>query len=738
MYQIIDLSTEKAVLHVNLKKLVNSLLREFTITCKKVAIYGPNHPSSSRAIEKPFLVLNSIFKLKKYVNINLQHGQLFILNICLKDSVFSEEIIRFMQILDLDSILFKQHITMGELQKFIERFVKRVDLSNHENLLSTFLNKQRIESVEVNSEIAYSLFDNNKKYLENSSTDFSVKNIILRQLPDDLETLCNLYRLNEDYAYELGIDFEKEIVRYLIPEKVSFLSPSKVKNDLLELIDRLHKSENNNQADLSELCKAVFRLIEYHPEQKQIYNRLEKYINENQISWELIKELQSPTGKIKMESWELVDKTLNEIFIPESDVYEADNFIEAFERLINTGDRDKVKEVSKHLVDLLSSSNADFRQKALGLLLDLIKSLNLVTDLYVFEGLIDLLAHNLLEKKETYEYSEFIWQLLEKCFKKEKFYLMSQVMAVLSKRRRFENEVTIYDSMAVKKVFANFNQPQFIDQLIQKMLRADFKIAGYIRDILIYDGSEEVALALSNIISHPQRRVRQQALKILAELGKASLKVFSQILVDDDMFEREQDRHELPDNKWYIIRNSIFVLGLLKDPEATVPLRLRINDTDIRVRREIISALEKIGGEEACDILMMMADDPVKEIREKAVITIGFIGTPETVPLLIDLVQMNPKVVIKAISAMGRIGGEEAENFLVKILEDEREIIRLASGMFSKDDVKLAIIKALGNIGSKKTINKVKDYKNKLPTAQKIFFKNSPVNKAIDEILSKQ
>ncbi|NOY87967.1 MAG: hypothetical protein GXO93_01080, partial [FCB group bacterium] len=154
MYQIIDLSTGKAVLHVNLKKLVNSLLREFAVACKKVAIYGPNHPSASRAVGKPFLVFNDIFKFKKYININLQNGQLFILNICLKDSIFNEEVTRFMQILDVDSILFKKHITMGELEKFIERFVKRVDLSNHENLLSTFLSKQGIESMEVNSEIA--------------------------------------------------------------------------------------------------------------------------------------------------------------------------------------------------------------------------------------------------------------------------------------------------------------------------------------------------------------------------------------------------------------------------------------------------------------------------------------------------------------------------------------------------------------------------------------------------------
>ena len=161
--------------------------------------------------------------------------------------------------------------------------------------------------------------------------------------------------------------------------------------------------------------------------------------------------------------------------------------------------------------------------------------------------------------------------------------------------------------------------------MIDEMIRSDHETACCLRRILIAIGSEEVAVALSHIISHPLRQVRQHALRVLGELGKASQAVFARILADESMFEREDGRHELADNKWYVVRNSIFVLGTLKDTGGVLALRRRLNDSDVRVRREIVTALEKIGGEDACDLLLLMAADSVREIRERAVVAVGLI-----------------------------------------------------------------------------------------------------------------
>jgi HEAT repeat protein len=258
-----------------------------------------------------------------------------------------------------------------------------------------------------------------------------------------------------------------------------------------------------------------------------------------------------------------------------------------------------------------------------------------------------------------------------------------------------------------------------------------------IRDILVAIGSEQTALALSSIISHPVRQVRQNALRVLAELGKAALKVFSRLIEDEKLFVRDADRHELPDAKWYVVRNSIFVLGSLGDPAGVTALRLRINDKDIRVRREIVAALEKIGGEDACDLLIMMADDSEAEINQSAVIAIGLIGKPEVAPLVYDLARRRPLLAPKAIYCLGKLGGDETKAILARLLVHDDELADLAAGQVGVEEIRLAVVKALGNIGDKESLDRLREFQQGLSRTQKLLFRNSSVNRALAEILAK-
>jgi len=129
----------ESTLNVNLNEVAHSLVRELAMACKKVGIYGAGHPSADRAVEKPFFVLDHIFGFKRYAGVNLQNGHLYILNIRVKESVFSAELIKYMQILDVRAILFERGVTMAELGAFIGRFVRRINTADHRNLLSSFL-----------------------------------------------------------------------------------------------------------------------------------------------------------------------------------------------------------------------------------------------------------------------------------------------------------------------------------------------------------------------------------------------------------------------------------------------------------------------------------------------------------------------------------------------------------------------------------------------------------------------
>ncbi len=561
----------------------------------------------------------------------------------------------------------------------------------------------------------------------------------MSQLPDSIETLARLYSADAQFAEEHCCDFDLDIILRLVPEKVALLSAAsindEIKNNLTELA--LEK-ETEKQSSGVTVYKDICKLLEFHPEYETISQALDSYMSCGNVLAEITNELKTPSVRIKNEAQQSIDSLMQETFSDLSIEFSPALFTESFVRLIKTGQKEKSAEVAIELVEYLENSNNDFRQKALSLLLEIIAPLHLYSDKYLFDKLSQVIIRNLFEKKETFEYSEFVWQIIEKSIVEKDYKFLAKIMHSLYLRRRIENDVTIYDSIAIKKIYMNFNQKSIIDGLITELLKGNSSTNQYLKEVLIGSGSEEVAVALVNIISHPNRQIRQLALKILGELGHASLDVFGAVLADDDLFKREEGKRELPDEQWYIVRNAIFVFGLLKDIKGCIPLRLRINDPDVRVRREIISALEKIGGEESVDVLMMMADDDDREIREAAVITIGLIGTEDVSPLLIALAQQNLRVVIKALHALGRVGGKEAEKYLSLILNDDDLLESLTSSKVSKEEIRLATIKALGDLDDSQAIQTIKQYHAGQSTTQKIFFKNSPINKTIKNILSKK
>jgi len=733
------ISINESTLASSLNELAHAFVRDLAMACRKVSIYGPDHPMGIKAVEKPFFSLNCIFEFRNHVNLNLERGILYALNIRLKQSLFTDEITRYMQVLETETVLFNCRVTITELARFIERFVKRVDLSSHDNLLSTYLEKNGITTIKANTEMGLKLFESQNKYHGDSYSDFSVRNLALQQLGDSLETLVDINQQGQTALDERGIDFTLEVINYLIPERFAAHSTKEIIKKLKDFTERIItvSGDNVKKDNLLASYKTLYSLVDYHPEREVIISELEEFFSTNKLSVEVTKELSSPMGVIRVTSSEHIDELLQQLLSPGNDEYDTDEYGRAFQRLLKTGQRSKATDITLHLLELFSSPDSSTRQKTLQLLVVSIAQLDLITDIDVFKATLDKVIANLSQRKETFAYSEVIWCLLDKCLVARRFDLMARLINAMALRRQLKDNVTLYDSMAVKKAFESLNRREVIETLLDNMIRADYNTSCEIREVLISIGSEEVAIALSNIISYPLRQVRQQALKVLAELGKASLKVFSRMLMDDTMFERESGRHELPDGKWYIVRNSIFVLGSLADPAGVASLRLRMNDNDVRVRREIISALEKIGGEDACDLLILMADDPVREIRERAVIAVGLIGAPEIAPQLFDLTRRNPSVMVRVVSALGKIGGEEARAYLVRLIEDDKELSELASNQVSKEELRLAAIKSLGKIGDEKSIASIREYKDRLSPAKKIFLKNSPLNKAISEILSK-
>lgn len=707
------------------------------MACRKVSIYGPSHPMAQRAVEKPFFALDRVFQFRTYVNFNIQHGSLHVLNIRLKDSPFVDEIMRPMQTLELDALVFGCRLSMGDLSRFLARFVKRVTLDDHANLMSTFLAQSKIDTIEVNSERAIRMFEEHRQYRGDIEGDFSAKGIALAQMGDDLDGLAELTIDPEGMIERRYIGFTSEVISYLLPEKVTSLPCELFVEHLSKLIrESAPGGEEGERA--KEALRRAWKLLDYHPEIEGIIEQVQTSAPDEQLCAVIAREAGDSVNAIRVETREQIDRLLIACLEGEMlDSVRAD-FTGSFRRLLTTGQRGKAIEVLSRLMDYLNSPDTMFRGRSLELLIGVVQEVDLPSETTVFDSVLGQVSKVMETQSETFEYAEFVWRLFDQCLIQRQFNYMAQLAGIIGRRRKVSGGITVYDSIGIKKIIENLNRSEIVSVIIDELVHTDNQTSGYIREILVCCGAEDTAIGLSHIISHPIRQVRQQALKILAELGKASLKVFTQILMDDSMFEREKDRQELPDAKWYVIRNSIFVLGLLQDPEGIAPLRLRINDPDIRVRREIITTLEKIGGEDACDLLIVMAEDSVKEIRERAVIAAGLTGGPDMAPLLIDVLMRNPSVAARAIPALGKLGGPMAAAFLGKLLTDGEEFRVLTEGNLSKDDLRVAVVKALGEIGDQGSLKRLREFKERQSGTAKIFFRNSVVNRMIDEVLARK
>ncbi len=736
--------TEKE-LFVNLNELAQETIRELYIAAKKTAIYSSSHPLARRAIGGPFMMMDKIFRYKQYFNLHLMDGHLYALNIRLKPSIFTDQIMDYMQILDISDILFEAGMTADQLALFLDRFVKRLPSTDYRNLMKTHLDKYKINTIHVDSQPGFDLFEKGHQFRGDLLADFSARNLVGQLIGDDFERLAELLECEslsfKDYLERFNLDYYYPLIAYLIPEKIASFESDKLvellSTSLFEAIgDKVSCAEIDDNAWGQ--SKRLIGALNYHAERETILSRIGENLVARGVGKEIYSELLPKTSAIKIESSEDIDQFLYSTFNQALPGYQLDGFEDLFSRILRTGQQGKARSIINILINYLAGPDLDLRQKALILFRYIISVYRKTTDGFLAEHLVSKIDEYISGDKETFEFSDLIWELIQITMAEKNYKRLSSICDVLLKKRSLEQGIWSYESVAVKKSIEEMNRREVISQLINDLITVSHAEAQYIRNIMITIGSEQAALALSSIISHDSRQVRQHTLRILSEMGKSSLNVFNEILKDNSCFEREEGHRELPQEKWYVVRNCLFVLGSLKDPGACRSLRLRIADDDTRVRRCIIEALEKIGGEQAADLLLVIANDSDREIRKTALIALGFVGTYENVPEMIDLTYKYPTEIVTIINSIGKLGGQEAHKFLSQLLNDVELQSIFGFSRSSKDDIKIAALKALDRIGDNDSIQTIKEFDKNLSNTQKIFFGSSKLNKATQEILNRK
>ncbi|PLX96746.1 MAG: hypothetical protein C0621_01385 [Desulfuromonas sp.] len=204
-------------------------------------------------------------------------------------------------------------------------------------------------------------------------------------------------------------------------------------------------------------------------------------------------------------------------------------------------------------------------------------------------------------------------------------------------------------------------------------------------DLLIERGEDAAQALTTQLIDEEEARVRKLLAEALVQIGQAALPALHALLLDQP---------------WYVVRNAVAIVGEIRDPSSVTPLCTVTMHADVRVRRETVRALTRIGGREASDALLATLQNDDAELRPQLLLALGATKTVEAVPLLLSqLLRSDPwhkrfedrKALIKA---LGEIGDEEAVEPLLKLLATKRWW-----GRSRHNELRAAAALALGEIG---------------------------------------
>jgi HEAT repeat protein len=136
--------------------------------------------------------------------------------------------------------------------------------------------------------------------------------------------------------------------------------------------------------------------------------------------------------------------------------------------------------------------------------------------------------------------------------------------------------------------------------------------------------------------------------------------------------------HLLGDNRWYVVRNAIDLLGEMHALEAEGPLLEVVGHREERVRRSIATALARLGTPRAIQAVQQLLTDSVPEVRVHAAQALGTIKSPRSVVSLARALdsEVDAEVQSVILAALGRQGTDDAVARLVKTAEPEGRLFK--------------------------------------------------------------
>lgn len=264
-----------------------------------------------------------------------------------------------------------------------------------------------------------------------------------------------------------------------------------------------------------------------------------------------------------------------------------------------------------------------------------------------------------------------------------------------------------------KKRLEELLTDKLLTHMIETLGTDDEEERASIEKILHQVGEHAHVLLISSLVSTTDTKLRRNIYNIIVDIGEPL---------------RAEITSRLHDDRWFAVRQMVSLLGELGGEESLDTLEEIYDHPDARVKKEIMKSLAKIPSQRSLAILLKGLKNKDKSIQANSIFSLSILKNPAAVKPLgeivakRDLLHENEELRKEAIKALGVIGDISGVPYLKKVMHAKS---RLASGV--TDGIKTYAATALGKVGgeeAQKVLEKaVKQNKGNVLNACKLALK---------------
>lgn len=722
--------------NLNLLELGTEIVRECFTAARRLRMYEPDHPMVASVCERPFFLFKKWFRLRQSLVLAQAANSVSVSGIPLLPIVFTSNFSRAMGESKIATLTFQETLSPTELALFLSHLF---GLQARRIPLKGYLEQKKVLSIEIDDPTAKLVLETENSLSAAYRQDYSYRQMakaVLKNRPELLAAFVSgAIGRQKEMLERWGIEFRMKVLEEALFSVLEEMNDQMVLT-LLETTLPANFTQPEEVASKQQSFRFLVNAALKTRDKEKFLSRLKSHLDARGVPRAFYESGLDVSSRLKLEitsELENLGQRIAEGIVAE----ELARYAELFVKCLKLRRPEVVGHNLGSIADALVSPLAEARQGAY-LVARKVLEPTATSEPEQFLIFLRRLVGFVVDQKESLEFAETLLLISELCIEKKFYQPLGEMLGLLAGRLELEEPGKPLGSLLIRKVLENLNRTEIVQKLVTELDTEERGRAVWVRQILSAIGSLEVAQVLSEKMSHPSRFVRQNVLKILSNLGNNALVVAATLLADPSNYRRKPEG-TLEDESWYRLRNAVHILGNLRREAAVPVLEMPAADSDFRLRKEVVKALEKLPGRRGLPLLKKLTLDVSEEIRRMAFVTISNSAGEEDLDFLFSRFDPASADTIPVIYAVSCIGGSRARDFLIGLLDPTspmgRRLIDQTGGQTMP--VKVAILKGLARIGDDRSNVKIREVADSLSKTQKMLLVGNPLSDTAKILLSK-